>query len=77
MKGAVRVYLVRHGAVIPPKPGCIYGAMDVELSELGKREAHAAAAFLKDDSLDLVVHSPLKVAIESPSHTLKAFLPQL
>ena len=42
---AVRLFLVRHGAVIPPKPNCIYGAMDVELSELGRREAiHGIAA---------------------------------
>ena len=57
---AVRLFLVRHGAVIPPKPNCIYGAMDVELSELGRREAHAAAAHLKSEHLDRVCHSPLK-----------------
>jgi len=61
----MRLLLVRHGAVIPPKPGCIYGAWDVELSELGKAEAHAAAAFLKkeENRIDVVYHSPLKRAV--------------
>ena len=55
----MRLFLVRHGAVIPPQPMAFYGDADVSLSELGQAEARAAAAFLAPVNVDQVVSSPL------------------
>mmetsp|Transcript_37482 Transcript_37482/g.67799 ORF Transcript_37482/g.67799 Transcript_37482/m.67799 type:complete len:264 (-) Transcript_37482:48-839(-) len=62
-----RLYIVRHGAVIPPgnRKGAIYGGADVELSEQGKEEAEAAADYLLEEApdLDAVYSSNLSRAI--------------
>ena len=62
---ARRLFLVRHGEVIPPGGvhGVHYGDMDVPLSPLGKDEASAAAAFLKPSALSSVFSSPLSRAV--------------
>ena len=60
-----RLFLVRHGEVINPggdRP-VYYGAMDVPLSPLGKEEAIAAARYLSQFELSLVVSSPLSRAV--------------
>jgi len=63
----MRLYVVRHGAVIPPgnRKGAIYGGADVELSEQGKEEAQAAADYLLEEApkLDAVYSSNLSRAI--------------
>ncbi|GMH57349.1 hypothetical protein TrRE_jg1581, partial [Triparma retinervis] len=60
-----RLYLVRHGEVIPPGGvhGVHYGDMDVPLSPLGKLEASAAAKFLEGYGMRRVVSSPLSRAV--------------
>eukprot|EP00929_Paragymnodinium_shiwhaense_P000213 TRINITY_DN100462_c0_g1_i1.p1 TRINITY_DN100462_c0_g1~~TRINITY_DN100462_c0_g1_i1.p1 ORF type:complete len:326 (-),score=54.33 TRINITY_DN100462_c0_g1_i1:250-1155(-) len=62
-----RLYVVRHGAVIPPgnKEGAIYGGADVDLSERGKEEARAAAEYLLTEApkLDAIYASNLSRAI--------------
>jgi len=60
-----RLYLVRHGEVIPPGGihGVHYGDMDVPLSNLGKLEAKAAAEFLKKEDIKGVFSSPLSRAV--------------
>lgn len=60
-----RLFLIRHGEVIPPggNHGVLYGALDVPLSTLGKKEAIAAAEFLKDIKFDQVCSSPLSRAL--------------
>lgn len=55
----MRLFLIRHGEVIPPAPGAYYGGADIPLSETGKAEARAAAQFLRDIAIDHVVASPL------------------
>eukprot|EP00520_Triparma_pacifica_P010549 CAMPEP_0118647922 /NCGR_PEP_ID=MMETSP0785-20121206/8871_1 /TAXON_ID=91992 /ORGANISM="Bolidomonas pacifica, Strain CCMP 1866" /LENGTH=228 /DNA_ID=CAMNT_0006540061 /DNA_START=102 /DNA_END=788 /DNA_ORIENTATION=- len=60
-----RLYLVRHGEVIPPGGvhGVHYGDMDVPLSDLGKLEAKAAAQFLSKEEMKGVWSSPLSRAV--------------
>lgn len=60
-----RLLLVRHGEVIPPggKHGVLYGSMDVPLSDLGKKEAVAAAEFLHEINLHQICSSPLSRAL--------------
>ena len=60
-----RLYLVRHGEVIPPGGvhGVHYGDMDVPLSDLGKMEAKAAAKFLEGYDIKGVFSSPLSRAV--------------
>jgi len=60
-----RLFLVRHGEVINPggdRP-VYYGALDVSLSPLGKKEATAAAQYLSQFDLEHVFASPLTRAI--------------
>lgn len=62
-----KLYVVRHGAVIPPggRKGAIYGGADVELSEKGREEARAAAEYLRNEvpHLDAVYSSNLSRAV--------------
>lgn len=62
-----KIYVVRHGSVIPPggKKGAIYGGAEVELSEKGKEEAQAAAEYLLEEAphFDAVYASGLSRAI--------------
>ena len=60
-----RLFMLRHGEVINPggdRP-VFYGSQDVSLSDLGKLEAQAAAAYLQQFSLDAVFCSPLRRAM--------------
>lgn len=68
-----RLFLVRHGEVIPPggTHGVFYGALDVPLSPLGKLEAKAAATYLQQFDLEYVASSPLKRAVFGADETLK------
>ena len=68
-----RLFLVRHGEVIPPggTHGVFYGALDVPLSPLGELEAKAAAAYLKQFDLEYIASSPLKRAVFGADETLK------
>lgn len=72
-KNHKRLFLVRHGEVIPPggTHGVFYGALDVPLSPLGELEAQAAALYLKQFNLEYVSCSPLKRAIFGAKETLK------
>jgi len=70
---AKRLFLVRHGEVIPPGGvhGVLYGAMDVSLSPLGEAEADAAAQYLGQFDLERVASSPLKRAVFGADQTLR------
>jgi len=61
------LYIVRHGAVIPPgsRAGAMYGGADVALSQKGRLEARAAAEFLRVEAphLDAIYASNLSRAI--------------
>lgn len=58
----MRLFLIRHGAVAPPRPGMFYGGSEVPLSALGQEEAQRAAAALRAEELDRVMASPLSRA---------------
>lgn len=58
----MRLILIRHGAVTPPRPQTYYGGTEVPLSEAGRAEAAAAAAALRGWHLDHIVSSPLSRA---------------
>ena len=62
---AKRLFLVRHGEVIPPGGvhGVHYGDMDVVLSPLGEEEADAAGEAMRGIPVDFVVSSPLVRAV--------------
>mmetsp|Transcript_28458 Transcript_28458/g.65107 ORF Transcript_28458/g.65107 Transcript_28458/m.65107 type:complete len:195 (+) Transcript_28458:144-728(+) len=68
-----RLFLVRHGEVIPPggKQGVFYGALDVDLSPLGKQEADVAADYLAQYDLTHVASSHLKRAIYGAERILE------
>ncbi len=55
----MHLYLVRHGAVSPSRPGVYYGGTEVPLSAQGEAEARAAASWLSSRNVDQVVCSPL------------------
>lgn len=55
----MRLFLIRHGAVIPPQPEAFYGDADVPLSRHGQEEARLAARFLAAVPLAHIVASPL------------------
>ncbi len=62
---AYAIHLVRHGEVENPK-GVIYGRLPgYNLSERGKRQAHAAAQHLADRAVGAVWASPLERAQET------------
>jgi len=58
----VRLFLIRHGEVIPPAPGAFYGGTEVDLSDRGRREARAAARLIADEPVTAVYSSPLSRA---------------
>ncbi|KAJ1629844.1 histidine phosphatase superfamily [Pavlovales sp. CCMP2436] len=67
-----QILLIRHGQVIPPTLDCIYGGMDVPLSELGKRQAIAAANGVSAFSCSHVYSSPLSRAVFGAERVLEA-----
>lgn len=72
-KGHKRLFLVRHGEVINPggDEAVFYGALDVPLSELGKEEARAAGAYLRQFDLQHIAASPLSRAIFGAEEVMK------
>lgn len=59
------IALVRHGLTDWNEHGRVMGRSDVPLNERGQRQAAAAAAALADGSLDAVVASPQRRALET------------
>ena len=55
----MQLFLVRHGAVAPSRPGMFYGGTEVRLSAAGEAQARRAAAWLATRKIDQVVCSPL------------------
>lgn len=58
----MKVYFVRHGQTDWNKELRIQGRTDIPLNDEGIRQAEKSAAFLKEESFDLVVTSPLSRA---------------
>ena len=59
------IALVRHGVTDWNEQGRVMGRSDVPLNERGQRQAEAVAAALADGSLDAVVASPQRRALET------------
>jgi broad specificity phosphatase PhoE len=61
----MRLILVRHGESEWNREGRILGGVDVELSELGRRQAQALARALQRERIQVVYCSPLKRAVDT------------
>ena len=62
VKSPMKIWLIRHGQVIPPAPGAFYGGTEVPLSEEGEAEAASAGIYLAKEPLSGVICSPLSRA---------------
>ena len=60
-----RVYLIRHGATSLSAEDRFAGAIDVDLSDEGRRQAAALAKRLADDHITAIYCSPLKRTTET------------
>ncbi len=60
----MRLILVRHGETYWNEQRRVQGgASDIELNEVGLKQATKLVAFLKDENIDAVISSPLKRAL--------------
>lgn len=57
-----KLYIVRHGQTEWNAKGIIQGNSDIELNELGKRQAYELASKLDLSDIDICICSPLKRA---------------
>ena len=60
-----RIIFVRHGESTGNFTDRFYGHTDGELTELGRKQAECAAAYLKDFKIDIAYASDLKLAYET------------
>lgn len=67
-----RLLLVRHGEVIPPAADCLYGGMDVPLSDLGRQQAVAAGREAAAHPIERVYTSPLSRAVYGAEQLMAA-----
>lgn len=61
----VRIILVRHGETAWNKEGKFQGRLDVELSDVGRKQAKKLAEALRDVHIDYIYSSPLKRSLET------------
>ncbi len=54
-----KIILIRHGQSLGNEKHVLLGHTDLDLSELGYRQAYATAEALKDEKIDVVYSSPL------------------
>ncbi|MEZ5963462.1 MAG: histidine phosphatase family protein [Planctomycetota bacterium] len=59
------VHLVRHGETVGESAVRYWGRTDLALSEVGRAQVRGLAAALPAPRVDVVVHSPLRRAVES------------
>jgi len=62
---STRLLLVRHGETVWNREGLLQGQADVPLSEVGRAQAMAVAAALRDERLDAAYASDLGRAMET------------
>ena len=60
-----KIYLVRHGQSEANLHGIFAGRTDLELSDLGRRQAEATGNYLCDKGIDAIYSSPLKRAMST------------
>lgn len=63
----MQIYLVRHGATDWNVAGRCQGATDLELNEVGLKQAEQAATYLGRERIDAVYSSNLKRAVQTAS----------
>jgi alpha-ribazole phosphatase len=61
--GTTRVYLLRHGEVDGDSIGVLYGQMDVDLSEEGRKQSEAVAERMAAEKIEAVYSSDLRRAM--------------
>lgn len=61
----LRLFLIRHGETPLNREERVQGFMDVELNDLGRRQAEAIAASLREEKVQTVYSSPLRRALET------------
>jgi len=59
------ISIIRHGETDWNSSGRLQGCEDTELNNLGRAQANKLADFLKEESWDLIISSPLKRALET------------
>ncbi len=64
---STRIYLIRHGATQLSAEDRFAGAVDVDLSDEGRRQAQALAVRLADDHITAVYCSPMRRTVETAS----------
>lgn len=65
MKVITTICLVRHGETNWNKESRLQGQEDIPLNELGRQQAKECGDYLKDDSFDVIITSPLSRARET------------
>ena len=61
----MKLYFARHGETIWNVESKICGLTDIELTERGRRQAEALAEAVSGRSIDLILSSPLKRALQT------------
>lgn len=61
----MQLILIRHGETLWNKEGRVQGTSDVELSDVGRKQAELLALSLKDSTIEAIHVSPLKRAIQT------------
>jgi broad specificity phosphatase PhoE len=59
------LYIIRHGQTAWNKEEVFRGTKDIPLNDVGKKEAQALGAYLKDVSFDAIYTSPLSRAVQT------------
>jgi broad specificity phosphatase PhoE len=65
MGATTRLYLIRHGATLLSAEDRFAGAIDVDLSEEGRRQAESLGTRLSDDHVVAVYCSPLRRCVDT------------
>ena len=65
MLNPATLFLIRHGTTEYNAADRLQGRIDLSLNPLGRKEAQALGDFLADESLDLVISSPMQRARET------------
>jgi alpha-ribazole phosphatase len=68
----MRLWFARHGEVEARYVGSFIGRTDANLSDLGRHQAAALAAYLEDAELDAIVSSPRRRALDTAAPLAKA-----
>ncbi len=68
---SVRIFVARHGQTPLNAVNCMQGQIDIELSELGRKQAFELGERLKDENFSYIYTSPLIRAYDTAKATLK------